>query len=153
MSPFLYHVSRLVSHSVWIDPHLFCRSVDDGGTTEFIAADDSWYGSLTAQHQTILNDSQYARVDELLREVDFDRAHFAVQLHEELSVVRGVLRLPIYSEVRWKDDARAVVSSFTREWSLVESFVLRATSDENLATIVDSAQLALSQHQALRCTI
>jgi hypothetical protein len=153
MSPFLYHVSRLVSHSVWIDPHLFCRSVDDGGTTEFIAADDGWYGFLTAQHQTILNDAQYARVDELLREVDFNHSLFAVQLHEELSIVRGVLRLPIHTEARWKDDARAVVSSFTQEWSLVELLVLRATSDENLATIIDSAQVAVNRHQVSRCSI
>jgi hypothetical protein len=115
MSPFLYHVSRLVSQHIWIDPYLICHSEGSDGTTDFIATDDGWYGILAAQHQTVLSHEQYERVDELLREVDFDTPLFRVQLHENLAVVRGVLKLPIFSGVRWEDDARTIVASFTRQ--------------------------------------
>jgi len=150
MSHFLFHVSCLVSQHTWIDPYLFCRSVDSDGTTEFIATDDGWYGTLVAQHQVVLNDEQYGRVDELLREVDFDSPTFRVQLHEDLAVVRGCLRLPIFSETRWKDDARAIVGSFTREWPMVEAFIRRATGSEDLAAIIVSAKHQMKLHRASR---
>jgi hypothetical protein len=153
MSPFLYHVSRLVSQHIWIDPYLICHSEGSDGTADFIATDDGWHGTLIAQHQAILDDEQYRRVDELLREVDFGTPLFRVQLHEELAVVRGVLRLPIFSEVRWKDDARAIIGSFTREWPVVESFVRRATGNEDLAAIIVSAKLQMKLHRASRLAI
>ena len=153
MSPFLYHVSRLVSQYTWIDPYLICRSDDSDGTTDFIATDDGWYGTLAAQHQVILNDEQYERVAELLREVDFDTPLFRVQLHENLAVVRGVLKLPIFSEVRWEDDARAIVASFTRQWPMVESFIGQATGSEDLTAIIVSAKLQMKVHRLSRVAI
>jgi hypothetical protein len=82
--------------------------------------------------------------------VDFSTPLFRVQLHEELAVVRGVLRLPIFSEARWEDDARAVVASFTRAWPLAESFIRRAAGSEELAAIIASAKLKIKVHRAAR---